>query len=44
MKLQVSKSTSIDVDLKEIRKIVYSMVGKELTKEGARTDCRYSLK
>jgi ATP-dependent DNA helicase RecG len=34
----------IDVDLKEIRKIVYSMVGKELTKEGARTDCRYSLR
>jgi ATP-dependent DNA helicase RecG len=34
----------IDVDLKEIRKIVYSMVDKELVKEGSRTDSRYSLK
>ena len=33
-----------DVELKEIRKMVYSMVGKELFKEGSRSDCTYSLK
>ncbi len=32
-----------DVELKEIRKIVYSMVGTEIAKKGARVDCRYYL-
>ena len=32
-----------DVDIKEIRKMVYSMVGKEVQKKGARVNCRYYL-
>lgn len=32
-----------DVDMKEIRKMVYSMVGKEVQKKGARVNCRYYL-
>ena len=32
-----------DVDMKEIRKIVYSMVGTEVQKKGSRVDCRYYL-
>lgn len=32
-----------DVDIKEIRKIVYAMTGKELEKEGSRTNCKYYL-
>ena len=33
-----------DVELKEIRKMVYSMVDKEIIKEGSRSDCTYSIK
>ena len=29
--------------IKEIRKFVYSMVGTEIAKKGARVDCRYYL-
>lgn len=29
-----------DVEIKEIRKFVYSMVGTEIAKKGARVDCR----
>lgn len=32
-----------DVEIKEIRKLVYSMVGTEIAKKGARVDCRYYL-
>ena len=32
-----------DVEIKEIRKMVYSMVGTEIEKNGARVDCRYYL-
>ena len=32
-----------DVEIKEVRKIVYSMVGTEIAKKGARVDCRYYL-
>ena len=32
-----------DVEIKEIRKFVYSMVGTEIAKKGARVDCRYYL-
>ena len=32
-----------DVDIKEIRKIVYSMVGTDIAKKGARVNCRYYL-
>ena len=32
-----------DVDMKEIRKMVYSMVGKEVQKKEARVNCRYYL-
>ena len=32
-----------DVEIKEVRKIVYSMVGTEMAKKGARVDCRYYL-
>lgn len=32
-----------DVEIKEIRKMVYSMVGTEIGKNGARVDCRYYL-
>ena len=33
-----------EVDLQELRKMVYSMVDVELITEGARTDRRYALK
>lgn len=33
-----------DVDIKDIRKMVYAMVGKEIEKEGSRTNSRYYLK
>ena len=33
-----------EVDLQELRKMVYSMVDVELITEGARTDRRYTLK
>lgn len=33
-----------DVELKEIRKMVYSMVGNEIIKEGSRSDSTYHLK
>ena len=33
-----------DVELKVIRKMVYSMVDKEIIKEGSRSDCTYSIK
>lgn len=33
-----------DVELKEIRKMVYAMVGKEIIKEGSRSNCIYLLK
>lgn len=33
-----------DVDMKEIRKMLYSMVGKEIAKEGSRFDSRYYIK
>lgn len=33
-----------DVDVKEIRKLVYAMVNDDLQKKGSRTDCRYALK
>ena len=32
-----------NIEIKEIRKIVYSMVGTEIAKKGARVDCRYYL-
>ena len=32
-----------DVEIKEIRKFVYSMVGTGIAKKGARVDCRYYL-
>ena len=32
-----------DVEIKEIHKLVYSMVGTEIAKKGARVDCRYYL-
>ena len=32
-----------DVEIKKVRKIVYSMVGTEIEKKGARVDCRYYL-
>ena len=32
-----------DVEIKKVRKIVYSMVGTEIAKKGARVDCRYYL-
>ena len=32
-----------DVEIKEIRKLVYSMVETEIAKKGARVDCRYYL-
>ena len=33
-----------DVELKEIRKMVYSMVDNEVIKEGSRSNCNYLLK
>ena len=32
-----------DVDIKDIRKIIYSMVGSEIEKKGSRVDSRYYL-
>lgn len=32
-----------DVDIKDIRKIIYSMVGSEVEKKGSRVDSRYYL-
>lgn len=33
-----------DIDMKEIRKMLYSMVGKEIEKEGTRFDSKYYIK
>ena len=32
-----------DIDMKEIRKMLYSMVGKEIEKEGTRFDSKYYI-
>ena len=33
-----------DIDMKEIRKMLYSMVGKEIEKKGTRFDSKYYIK
>lgn len=33
-----------DIDIKEIRKQLYAMVGKEINKEGTRFNSRYYIK
>ena len=33
-----------DIDMKEIRKMLYSMVGKKIEKEGTRFDSKYYIK